>query len=811
MHLNSNLQETVNSCLDVLEICLLFQKLNNQPESDTESHVPAVTFSERNDETNSIPMTSTSKDMTDCGTPTFSWQHRDFGHLVTNESGFISLSDEDRYQWLKNSWVPSPDFKYPLNVEGKKKRAFQYSWLKSYEWLAYSKKLNGGLCKMCVLFGRREGGVNDVKLGKLVVEPLRTFKKATTILKNHANTDYHKKNVIASRNFLMVMEGKTSGVISSMQNAKTKLIEENRKKLIPIIKTIIFCGAQNIPLRGHRDDGKLQTDESFEGGNFRALLKFRIDAGDEDLASHIHSSGKNASYISKTTQNEIIECCSEVITEKIVSNIKKAKYFTLIADETTDISTKQQLSICIRYYDNVSFKIKEDFVKIVDIVDLTGNGITNTILQELEKLNIDIFYCRGQAYDGGSNMSGKFKGVQARIAGIQPLAIYSHCANHKLNLAISKACSVACIRNAIGVISSVANFFRQSAGRLRKLDEEMHDKLKNGRHSVKQMCETRWVERHDAVLTFLNALPILPIVLDTIAQSTEGTGSDAFSYLHSILSSEFLVSVVVLADFLGLTLPLARKLQAEYMDVLTAMELVNATISSLQAHRENSIRHFKQLYKKSEDLACEMGTEIKKPRTVGFQKNRSNIQTHSVEEYFRISVYLPFLDYLINELSSRFPKSQMIQIGQIQKLLSPEFSEDCEESVLQGAELYRDDLPYFPALEGELKIWKQIWAAKLQDFIKYPAEAYTLASDLPNVRVLLQIICTLPVTSSTAERSFSALRRLKTYLRSTMTEDRLNGLAILHVHRDIAYRMSPKEVLEIFARRHKRKLSLALL
>lgn len=133
------------------------------------------------------------------------------------------------------------------------------------------------------------------------------------------------------------------------------------------------------------------------------------------------------------------------------------------------------------------------------------------------------------------------------------------------------------------------------------------------------------------------------------------------------------------------------------------------------------------------------------------------------------------------------------------------------KSVLQGAELYRDDLPYFPALEGELKIWKQIWAAKLQDFIKYPAEAYTLTSDLPNVRVLLQIICTLPVTSSTAEHSFSALRRLKTYLRSTMTEDRLNGLAILHVHRDIAYRMSPKEVLEIFGRRHKRKISLALL
>ncbi|KAJ8894584.1 hypothetical protein PR048_007248 [Dryococelus australis] len=46
---------------------------------------------------------------------------------------------------------------------------------------------------------------------------------------------------------------------------------------------------------------------------------------------------------------------------------------------------------------------------------------------------------RVDTYDGGSNMSGKFKGVQARITKVQFLAIYSHCANHRLNLAISKA------------------------------------------------------------------------------------------------------------------------------------------------------------------------------------------------------------------------------------------------------------------------------------------------------------------------------------------------------------------------------------
>ena len=51
-----------------------------------------------------------------------------------------------------------------------------------------------------------------------------------------------------------------------------------------------------------------------------------------------------------------------------------------------------------------------------------------------------------------------------------------------------------------------------------------------------------------------------------------------------------------------------------------------------------------------------------------------------------------------------------------------------------------------------------------------------------NTRKLLEIACTLPVTSAECERSVSRLRYLKTYLQSTTTEDRLNGLAMLYVH-----------------------------
>ena len=67
----------------------------------------------------------------------------------------------------------------------------------------------------------------------------------------------------------------------------------------------------------------------------------------------------------------------------------------------------------------------------------------------------------------------------------------------------------------------------------------------------------------------------------------------------------------------------------------------------------------------------------------------------------------------------------------------------------------------------------------------------------PNLHTLLVILCTLPVTTATAERSFSGLRRLKTYLRSTMTHTRLTGLAHLNINRDI--HITSKEVVDKFA------------
>ncbi|KAG8189774.1 hypothetical protein JTE90_017690 [Oedothorax gibbosus] len=124
---------------------------------------------------------------------------------------------------------------------------------------------------------------------------------------------------------------------------------------------------QNIPLRGHRDDGLIDSSSSssiVNEGNFRELLRFRISAGDTALQKHLENTSANATYISKTTQNEIIEVCKEEIFDILKTKINSSTYYSVIFDETTDASHTSQKSLIITYLDESI--LREDFLEFIN-------------------------------------------------------------------------------------------------------------------------------------------------------------------------------------------------------------------------------------------------------------------------------------------------------------------------------------------------------------------------------------------------------------------------------------------------------------
>ena len=104
------------------------------------------------------------------------------------------------------------------------------------------------------------------------------------------------------------------------------------------------------------------------------------------------------------------------------------------------------------------------------------------------------------------------------------------------------------------------------------------------------------------------------------------------------------------------------------------------------------------------------------------------------------------------------------------------------------AEFYRRDLPCYKALEEELDLWEAYW---LNDTSCHPHNISSTQKSIDfksfsNInKVCLRILRTLPVTPCTWAQSFSSMRKLKAYIRSTMISERLNEIALMHVHQEI--------------------------
>ena len=158
------------------------------------------------------------------------------------------------------------------------------------------------------------------------------------------------------------MENEVESIGVQLNNKVSEQVRENREKLKPVVAAIVFCGRQNIALRGHRDDSTALQDERNNPGNLQALLGFLSEQG-KNVAFHdfLATAPKNATYRSKTTQNEIVAICGNSIRDTLVKEIKEAKFFAVLADEAADISNVEQMSLVLRFVDRDS-NIREEFL-----------------------------------------------------------------------------------------------------------------------------------------------------------------------------------------------------------------------------------------------------------------------------------------------------------------------------------------------------------------------------------------------------------------------------------------------------------------
>ena len=187
----------------------------------------------------------------------------------------------------------------------------------------------------------------------------------------------------------------------------------------------------------------------------------------------------------------------------------------------------------------------------------------------------------------------------------------------------------------------------------------------------------------------------------------------------------------------------------------------------------------------------------------------------SVEEYYKRE-YFEAIDIINGELERRFLQESFSFVGEIEKLLLAGANAKSANLPEKMESIYQEDLD-MDKLKIQLKMLPD--AVKVTPMHGIPIKQVTRVQTLcqvfniqptfkillTEVHKLLRIYLTIPVTTSTAERNFSALRRIKTYLRSSMSQARLNHCIVLHVLKDRTDQLDNKDIAKEFIERNERR------
>jgi len=177
------------------------------------------------------------------------------------------------------------------------------------------------------------------------------------------------------------MNNEVPSIKFHIDSRTARRIEQNRVILKSIIDAF-FCEYQGIAYRGHRDDRTCtENNPDLNCGNFLELLRFRARAGDTALKQHLSTAARNATYTSKTIQNDIICLCGKMIRPSLLSAVQSLPFYFVFADEAGDAANDEQLAISLRYI-NSNGEPQEKFLSFSEcLTGVSGEALATKIVR----------------------------------------------------------------------------------------------------------------------------------------------------------------------------------------------------------------------------------------------------------------------------------------------------------------------------------------------------------------------------------------------------------------------------------------------
>ena len=303
---------------------------------------------------------------------------------------------------------------------------------------------------------------------------------------------------------------------------------------------------------------------------------------------------KDGKYLSHDIINELINLMGNEVLRSIVADIhQQSKFFSIISDESRDISNKEQLTCVLCWVSTTDLSVHED-----------AETITSSLKDILLRGNLKTEDLRWQTYDGAGNMAGCLNEVAARILSEDPRALYVHCANHSLDLAL-KDCTKASkiIRDLLDSVQDLAVFIRSSPTRMAQyqhIASDLEDTLSNNNTQVKSphlLYPTRWTVRTKAISAIINNYEVLYTTILNIAKEETVTSvrSTAEGLARKLEKFRTYLGLRFAINIFSVCGQVATTLQKPSVTAQTTITSINALKDNLQDQRSSFGQFYKQV------------------------------------------------------------------------------------------------------------------------------------------------------------------------------------------------------------------------
>ena len=440
----------------------------------------------------------------------------------------------------------------------------------------------------------------------------------------------------------------------------------------------------------------------------------------------------------------------------------------------------------------------------------------------LERHTLDVGNLAFQSYDFAASMSGQFNGAQQKVSEIAGHKVpYAPCQAHRTNTAVEHSCSASpIIADMFVILEELYVFFSASTKRFQPLKEKL-DAIENSLQ-LRNLSKTRWTARAESIKAVNTSFEVISEFLFEISHSNEfdaKTKTKSLGVYKRVLSFDFIVSLMFMKNVMYKMKVLTESLESVQLNVIDAVSLIGKTAKSLEVINLD-VEGMDMLIDSAQSFASKLGIDCENDfsrhhrRRIAPKRHDEmrDLQADLTMKQFFRKEFKVVLDTLINML-----QSNMKACMQTLKPLFDIFVLPVSRNNLTINKL-NEALDMFPsnnvkpdvyALQAEMEfLFDNCHDAK--SMADVTEKAREMNGILKLAFRLVKFVITAGVSVATNERKFSQLKFVKTYLRSTMADDRLDHLMLLVSEKDLTDKIELSAIVTSWANLKQRRIRVAV-